>query len=135
MKRAPLTVTLYLLLAAVVYALPLWAQAGLALYLLLVFKAWALSPWLGPRLLLVAIAPALALDCAGNVLVGGSFDHTLSAEAWLHADHDWWGWTHKAIDALFFWQDGHCKAQAGREYQHGSVWAAWRAGWTERVWK
>jgi hypothetical protein len=81
------------------------------------------------RLRLVLVAPLLVLDAAGNVLIGGSWRNTLSGEAHAHRTRRWWGWTETLIDGLFFWQVDHCKAQAERERQHGSVWAAWAADW------
>lgn len=81
------------------------------------------------KLRLLILLPLLALDCLGNLLIGGSIRNTLSAEAWHAREHKWWGWTHKAIDALFFWQTAHCQSQAIRETEHGSVWAAWAQSW------
>lgn len=69
----------------------------------------------------------IVLDCLGNWLVGGSFDNTLSAEAWNHRKHPVWGWTHRFIDGAFRWQKNHCKVQAEREAKYGSVWSAWLA--------
>ena len=60
------------------------------------------------------------LDRAINALLGGSFHETLSARA--HRldvrDHPYWGWTARFINALFFWQDDHCKAQWEYEQQN-----------------
>ena len=70
-------------------------------------------------------APLLLLDCAGNLLIGGSFRNTLSSEAWHHREHKHWGWCHRFIDALFWFQPNHCRIQALREATHGSVWRAW----------
>lgn len=81
------------------------------------------------RLYLAFLFPLLVLDCAGNMLIGGSFRNTLSAEAWHARDHDWWFWTHAFIDGLFFWQHQHCRAQADRERRHGSVWTALAVSW------
>ncbi|MEJ7932590.1 hypothetical protein WG922_21650 [Ramlibacter sp. AN1015] len=79
--------------------------------------------WLGALLVL------LALDCLLNMLLGGSIRNTLSGEAWHAREHRWWGWTHRFIDALFFWQQKHCQTQALRELAFGSVWAAWLHAW------
>lgn len=69
--------------------------------------------------------PLIALDCVGNLLVGGSWRNTLSSEAWKHREHSRWGWTHQAIDAFF--GKNHCQEQAADEDRYGSVWAAWWA--------
>lgn len=55
----------------------------------------------------------LWLDRTINVLIGGSFNETLSARAHRMdvKDHPYWGWTAGFIDTLFFWQDGHCRKQ------------------------
>lgn len=75
--------------------------------------------------------PLLALDCLGNLLVGGSVKNTLSSEAWNHREHAYWGWTHRFIDGLPFFGKGHCKAQADREALYGGVWKAWSAQFTQ----
>ena len=67
----------------------------------------------------------LVLDCAGNVITGGSFKNTLSGDAWRHREHKNFGWCHTAIDWVF--GDGHCEAAAEQEDTYGSVWAAWWA--------
>ena len=82
------------------------------------------------RLNLVVLLPFLFMDCAANMVFGGSFRNTLSAEAWHQRDHRYWSWTHKAINALFFWQNNHCRGAAAREGMHGSAWSAWAAKWT-----
>lgn len=81
-----------------------------------------------PRL--VAMLPLIALDCLGNMALGQSWRNTMSGEAWHHRDHPWWGWCHRFIDALFFWQPHHCQIHAQREAVYGSVWAAWWAEFT-----
>lgn len=50
----------------------------------------------------------IAFDQQLNALTGGSADETLSSRAWRNRDHKYWGWVHKAIDKLFFWQELHC---------------------------
>lgn len=59
-------------------------------------------------------------DRAINVLIGGSFNETLSSRAHRMdvKDQPYWGWTASAINALFFWQPGHCKAQWEYEQVH-----------------
>ena len=59
-------------------------------------------------------------DRAINVLIGGSFNETLSARAHRMdvKDQPYWGWTASAINRLFFWQVDHCKAQWEYEQAH-----------------
>jgi hypothetical protein len=78
---------------------------------------------------LLVLLPLLALDCLANMLLGGSWRNTLSAEAWHARDHKYWGWTHRVIDALFFWQAAHCMEQAAAEERHGGAWGVWRHAW------
>lgn len=53
---------------------------------------------------------ALALDQLLNALLGGWADETLSARVWRNRNNSWyWAFWHKAIDAVFFWQDNHCE--------------------------
>jgi hypothetical protein len=83
--------------------------------------------------------PLLAVDVLGNIvlcvigalfaldpsMLAGSWKQTLSARAGREAEKGqrYFGWTAKAIDALF--GSGHCKAQWQREKDAGGVWAAW----------
>lgn len=56
----------------------------------------------------------IALDQLANALIpGGWADETLSSRAHRMRvkGQRYWGWTARAIDALFFWQRAHC-AQA-----------------------
>lgn len=55
---------------------------------------------------------AIAFDQLLNTLLGGRADETLSARAYRMREKKQrvWGWTADAIDALFFWQDGHCES-------------------------
>lgn len=67
------------------------------------FKVWA---WL--------LQVLIALDQLANALIpGGWADETLSSRAHRMRvkGQRYWGWTARAIDALFFWQRAHC-AQA-----------------------
>lgn len=84
------------------------------------------------RLGLLALLPALFADCCGSVLVGESFDNTLSAKAYdVNVNkHPHNAWTRRFIDRMFKWQPDHCKVQWEREqkYEHG-VWSAWAADW------
>lgn len=54
----------------------------------------------------------IALDQFANALLAGDPDETLSSRAWRaeQSGQRYWGWTRRAIDMLFFWQDGHCRA-------------------------
>lgn len=53
----------------------------------------------------------LWLTQGGNVLMGGYADESMSSRAYRmqQKGHRYWGWTARAIDALFFWQTEHCK--------------------------
>lgn len=48
----------------------------------------------------------IALDQLANALVGGFADETLSARCWREQRHG----AVRVIDALFFWERGHCEA-------------------------
>jgi hypothetical protein len=76
-----------------------------------------------------ALGILLAVDCLANMLARGSFHETLSARAHRLREqkHRAWGWTAGFVDALFFWQDGHCKTQFKREQKHGGAWGALHA--------
>ncbi len=54
---------------------------------------------------------AIAVDQLVNVLMAGAPDETLSSRAhrMRAKGHRWWGWTAAAIDALFFFDPGHCE--------------------------
>lgn len=53
----------------------------------------------------------VALDRLVNACIAGSASETLSSRAHRMREKGQpaWGWTADAIDALFFWQDGHCR--------------------------
>lgn len=52
----------------------------------------------------------VAVDQLVNTLLGGWADETLSARAYRHAEiKKDRRWPMRLIDALFFWQEGHCK--------------------------
>ena len=59
----------------------------------------------------------LWLDRVVNMLLGGSFNETLSSRAHRMdvKDHPYWGWTARAIDWLFFLEPDHCRKQWERE--------------------
>lgn len=60
---------------------------------------------MGERLLQILIA----IDQLANTLVGGMADETLSARA--HRQRlKGRAWPAKAINAIFFWQDDHCRS-------------------------
>lgn len=80
-------------------------------------------------LYLLVIFPFLTLDCLLNILIGGSFKHTLSATAWTVKDHKYYKWTHLIIDAIFFFQPSHCENQFIEEQAFGGVWKAYIASW------
>lgn len=65
----------------------------------------------------------IAFDQLLNTLLGGQADETLSARAHRMRikRHKWWGWTARAIDMLFFWQDGHCKQAYESELQRAHL--------------
>lgn len=52
---------------------------------------------------------AIALDQLVNALIGGWADETLSSRAWRQRDQRLWGIVRVVIDAMFFWQHGHCR--------------------------
>ena len=51
----------------------------------------------------------VAVDQLVNTLMGGMADETLSARAWRNHLKGRRSWPVKIINALFFWQDEHCK--------------------------
>ena len=54
---------------------------------------------------------AIALDQLRNTLCGGWADETLSSRTWrLSGSSKGWHTMRRVIDAVFFWQDGHCEA-------------------------
>lgn len=53
---------------------------------------------------------AVAFDQFINTLFGGWADETLSCRAWRQREKKRrWKIIRRVIDALFFWQKGHCK--------------------------
>lgn len=50
----------------------------------------------------------LALDQLGNAVLGGYEDETLSSRAWRNRETRSWGILRRVIDAIFFWDGGHC---------------------------
>ncbi len=51
----------------------------------------------------------IALDQAFNALAGGWADETLSARLWRRRGSKAWRRAQKMVDAIFFWQPGHCR--------------------------
>ena len=52
----------------------------------------------------------VAIDQLGTTLVGGWPDETLSSYAWrLEMQGKPFGFMRRVIDALFFWQEDHCR--------------------------
>ena len=61
---------------------------------------------------------ALAIDQLANTLIGGMADETLSARAYrLRLVSYGWHIAQVVIDALFFWQDEHCKQSYFAEFE------------------
>lgn len=52
----------------------------------------------------------IAIDQLANALAGGWADETLSSRAHRVARNGGPPWPEKVINALFFWQDDHCRA-------------------------
>jgi hypothetical protein len=100
------------------------------LYVLALIGAIVLDVKAGIRrpVLLLSL-PLLVLDCLGNMVCGQSWRNTMSGEAWHHREHKYWRIAHRAIDALFWWQDAHCQRQALKEQAYGGFWPAYVADW------
>ena len=61
---------------------------------------------------------AIAADQLLNTLLAGMSDETLSARAYRgHLVSAKWCYAMIAIDALFFWQDEHCKNSYFAEFE------------------
>lgn len=61
--------------------------------------------------------PLIAFDQLLNTLVWaegegfGTADETISARCWRLREKNWrWSLARKTVDALFFWQENHCKS-------------------------
>lgn len=53
----------------------------------------------------------IAIDQLVNTLFGGWADETISSAAWRKRNgNKGWALLRKTIDALFFWQENHCKS-------------------------
>ena len=54
---------------------------------------------------------AIAIDQLANAVLAGHADETLSARAHRMRikGQPYWGWTARAINLLFFWQQDHCR--------------------------
>lgn len=66
---------------------------------------------------------AISLDQLANALLAGDPDETLSSRAWRaeQSGQRYWGWTRRAIDALFWWQRGHCQAAYESELRRAQL--------------
>jgi hypothetical protein len=66
---------------------------------------------------------AIALDQLINALLRGEPDETLSSRAHRMRERGqpYWGWTADVIDALFFWQPGHCAAAWRSELERNQL--------------
>lgn len=62
---------------------------------------------------------AIAFDQVLNALLAGWADETLSSRAWRCRDRRKWQIIYRAIDAIFFWQKGHCKNAYEFELKQG----------------
>lgn len=51
----------------------------------------------------------IALDQLANTMLGGWADETISARAWRQRHKPRWAIARVVIDAMFFWQGGHCE--------------------------
>lgn len=51
----------------------------------------------------------IAIDQLANTLIGGFADETVSARVYRHYIKGEYKWAYKLINALFWWQDDHCK--------------------------
>ena len=61
---------------------------------------------------------AIAFDQLINTLIGGMADETLSAKAWrMRLVSPAWHAAQVVIDALFFWQEEHCKQSYFAEFE------------------
>lgn len=71
-----------------------------------------------PRMQDMPLQIMLAVDQLCNTLCGGWADETLSSRAWrLRRSGTGWGLFRRLIDALFFWQQGHCEASYRSELE------------------
>ena len=61
----------------------------------------------------------IGIDQLLNAVLAGWADETLSSRAWRCRDVQRWSIVYRVIDAIFFWQDGHCRAAYERERAGG----------------
>jgi hypothetical protein len=65
---------------------------------------------------------AIAFDQLLNTLLGSQPDETLSARCYrLRLVSPWWHAAQVVIDAIFFWQDQHCKQSYFSEYERNQL--------------
>lgn len=60
----------------------------------------------------------IAIDQLVNALLGGWADETLSARAYRQSTRKrHWYWIMRGINALFFWQNNHCRGSHAAEME------------------
>lgn len=64
----------------------------------------------------------IAIDQLLNAAFGRNHDVTISARAYIREMRGGSSWQRKAIDKLFFWQDGHCRQAFLFEYRRNRDW-------------
>lgn len=74
-----------------------------------------------PRIKQIPFQTAVALDQLLNAVTGGWADETLSARCWRQRANKRWNRARKIIDALFFWQKGHCKEAYESEWRRAHL--------------
>jgi hypothetical protein len=78
------------------------------------------------NIILCAMSALVRRDAS---MLRSSWNETLSARAWRMeaAGKPYGGLWRPVIDALFFWQPGHCHAQWLRESAAGGVWKSFNS--------
>ena len=75
-----------------------------------------------PRVKHMPLQIAIAFDQLCNTFIGGWADETLSSRAWrLREAGPGWAAARRVIDALFFWQRGHCEAAYRSELERNHL--------------
>jgi hypothetical protein len=57
----------------------------------------------------------IAADQAANALLGGWADETISSRSYRQRHKPRWAIAYKLINALFFWQNDHCRGAYNQE--------------------
>jgi len=52
------------------------------------------------------------------ILLGGSEDMTVSARCHVNQNQPKWSTTRKVLNAIFFWQEDHCKTSFAQDEKH-----------------